>query len=329
MSEEEPRWGSHYTPSAEQQALMPDADGNRINGRGEAEIRPPTPLYWHSPKRIAHGRQQNWMLQRTTRLVPETGALNDKLGGRGPNERAEKAPVPEERSPGDWAAAVKDFALKNESDQVAIAAMRPEWAFEGQDPGLPWIVVMAVAMDHDELATAPEPLSVIEVMRQYNRGTRTARALADFIRRAGYEAIPHGGPQAGPVLLIPPALEAGLGELGKHGSIINRELGSSFRLAGVLTDMPLVADRPDEFGADGFCESCQVCARACPPQAITHDKQLVRGVTRWYVDFEKCVPYFNETFGCGICIAECPWSRPGVADRLVQKLARRREAADG
>ena len=50
---------------------------------------------------------------------------------------------------------------------------------------------------------------------------------------------------------------------------------------------------------------------------------MVRGDTKWYVDFDKCVPYFNETTGCGICIAVCPWSRPGVAANLVEKLARR------
>jgi len=41
------------------------------------------------------------------------------------------------------------------------------------------------------------------------------------------------------------------------------------------------------------------------------------------VDFDRCLPYFNEHGGCGICVAVCPWSRPGVATRLVEKLARR------
>jgi ferredoxin len=52
----------------------------------------------------------------------------------------------------------------------------------------------------------------------------------------------------------------------------------------------------------------------------------VRGAEKWYVDFDKCIGYFNETNGCGICIAECPWSRPGVAPRLAEKLGRRRTA---
>ena len=59
------------------------------------------------------------------------------------------------------------------------------------------------------------------------------------------------------------------------------------------------------------------------PQAIEPEKQLVRGLKKWQVDFDKCLPYFNDTLGCGICIAVCPWSRPGVAGNLITKLAKR------
>ena len=111
----------------------------------------------------------------------------------------------------------------------------------------------------------------------------------------------------------------------RSGSLINRKLGASFRLACVITDMPLVADRRDAFGVDDFCTHCHVCQDACPPDAIFEDKQMVRGERKWYVDFDKCLPFFNEHMGCGICVAVCPWSRPGVADNLLLKLARRRE----
>ena len=49
----------------------------------------------------------------------------------------------------------------------------------------------------------------------------------------------------------------------------------------------------------------------------------------WYVDFDRCLPFFNEHQGCAICIAVCPWSRPGIGMNLAQKLmkrAQRREA---
>ncbi len=112
--------------------------------------------------------------------------------------------------------------------------------------------------------------------------------------------------------------------LGKHGSLINRRFGSGFRLSAVTTDMPLEYDQADEFGADDFCTNCQVCRNACPPDAIFDEKQLVRGTHKWYVDFDKCIPYFGENFACGICIAVCPWTRPGIADNLLVKMARRK-----
>jgi epoxyqueuosine reductase QueG len=186
------------------------------------------------------------------------------------------------------------------------------------------MIVMGVAMDYESLRTAPEPQSIVEVVTQYGRGTQIANRLASWLRAHGWDGYPHCGPDAGPILLIPAALACGFGELGKHGSIINRELGSSFRLACVLTDVPLFADNADEFGADDFCVNCRLCGEACPPDAIFPEKQMVRGNVKWYVDFDKCVPYFNETTGCGICIAVCPWSRPGVAANLIGKLARRK-----
>ena len=87
--------------------------------------------------------------------------------------------------------------------------------------------------------------------------------------------------------------------------------------------MPLTADQVDMFGADDFCTSCQLCTNACPPQAIFEEKQTVRGDDKWYVDFDKCIGYFHEAYGCAICIAVCPWSRPGVAENLAAKMTRR------
>ena len=312
-----------FVPSAEQRALFPEISGNAVNGLGEPAVRRPSPIYWHSPKTLAHGALQQYMLRQTQARVPVVGNLNEGLGGRGTKQRSPKAATAAHDSAQAWSERVKAFALAHEADLVGIAALRQEWVFEGYQASLPWMIVLGMAMDHAELATAPEPASVIEVMRQYNRGTRAARALADWILGQGWQADAHGGPQAGPVLLIPAALECGFGELGKHGSIINRRFGSSFRLAGVLTELPLVADGAEAFGADDFCIHCRLCSDACPPDAIAPAKQMVRGVEKWYVDFDRCIGYFNESNGCGICIAVCPWSLPGVAPKLAEKLTRR------
>jgi epoxyqueuosine reductase len=165
---------------------------------------------------------------------------------------------------------------------------------------------------------------VTEIGEQYARGTRASFALANWIRSQGYNAQAYPGPSASALVLIPPAVASGLGELGKHGSLINRRFGSGMRLAGITTDMPLVPTAPDDFGADEFCSTCQICTNACPPGAISPQKQMVRGVERWYVDFDKCIPYFAETASCGICFATCPWTRPNVRPKLLATMERRR-----
>jgi Pyruvate/2-oxoacid:ferredoxin oxidoreductase delta subunit len=316
-----------WTPPPDIAALMPAGiSGNAINGRGETKVRPPRYVMWTRPDKIAHGRIQ----QRVNDSYESHPLLSGAFSG--PERRAKPsppAPVRQEAAPQEWSLRVKEFARANGAELVGIARIDPAWVFEGQSPHGDHIVVMGVYMKHENLATAPEATAAREVADQYNRGHKLAFALTEFIRGRGYDAHGHGGPGAGPIQLVPAALAAGLGELGKHGSIINRTYGSSFRLAGVVTDLPLVPDAPVDFAAEDFCLSCQVCTNACPPGAISDSKHWVRGVEKWYVDFDKCMPYFASTWGCGICIAVCPWSKPGTAPRLAEKMLQRRAAKTG
>lgn len=203
-------------------------------------------------------------------------------------------------------------------------AFKPEWTFAGEVLDYQWVVMIGVVHDYQQIKTAPEPEAGAEVVRQYGRATKAVKDIAGWIRSRGWDASIHAGPMAGSLLLIPPAIECGFGELGKHGSIINKEYGSSFRLAAVLTDIPLIPTPPVEYGVDDFCTRCQVCANACPPDAILPEKTTVRGEHKWYVNFDQCMPFFNESFGCGICIAVCPWSIPGRGPRIAEQLQRRR-----
>lgn len=310
-----------WTPSAEQVALWPSISGNTINGVGEFRVRPPTPVYWHAPDATPHGPLQLWFLGRITPFVER--AREERM-------RAMDEPVSAvaesrvDRSAEEWTRLVKDAARRAGADDVGITRVQPQWVYGGFTVKEQFAIIVCVQHDWAELKTAPEEAAAAEVIRQYGRGIRVAKAVASFLREQGHDAVPHGGPLAMPMLLLPAAINAGLGELGKHGSLINRTLGSNLRLAMVLTDVPLTCDTPDDFGADEFCTKCQSCTVGCPPEAISADKHLVRGETKWYVDFDKCLPYFNETQGCAACLAACPWNIPGVADNLVVKLAARR-----
>lgn len=319
-----PNRGS-YTPSPDVLAVLPPDSGNALNGLGERDFRPASPMFWHPPDKHPFGAAAAFA-GASVRATPEAREAFAAAYDYPPLE-----PIGATRAEGDptlWHARARAFALAHEADLFGAVAMAPAYVFEGYAVSEPNVIVLGFAHDYErirQLPSTPENgVGAAEVGRQYARGARASYALANWIRRQGFQARPYPGPRADALLLIPAAIAAGLGELGKHGSIINRTHGASFRLAAVTTDLPLTQDVPDAFGADGFCLNCRVCADACPPEAIIAEKQWVRGEHRWYVDFDRCIPYFAENAACGICIAVCPWSRPGIADRLVEKLARRR-----
>ncbi len=326
---------------------MPPQSGNTVNGLGETEPRSPSPFFWHEPKYHDFGDMQGYTLgimygledageireafciNENFRPGTESGRASDgQFIHRGPDP-VDVAPAKVHKTAVEWSQEVKQFALAHHADVVGIAEMRPEWVFAGFEVRERYVVVIGVAHAYEEISQAPSlpgnNRAIVEVGRQYTRAAMAAAELSNFIRGQGYETTCYPGPTAQALLMIPPAIAAGLGELGKHGSLINRKLGSSFRLSAVATDMPLETSQPDTFGADEFCLRCQVCTKACPPDAIYEDKQWVRGDKKWYVNFDTCIPYFAESRGCGICIAVCPWSLPGVADRLVISMAKRRD----
>ena len=118
-----------------------------------------------------------------------------------------------------------------------------------------------------------------------------------------------------PVLERTWAQRSGLGWVGKNGNLINKQMGSFFFIATLITDLDLQADDP--FAKD-FCGTCSRCIDACPTDAILPGK---------VVDGSKCISYFtielkdmliptemkgkfeNWMFGCDICQDVCPWNR--------------------
>lgn len=315
-----------WAPPPDLTERMGDVSGNDVNGLGETQARRPHIVMWSWTEPFAHKPMQDLIAQRHLEH-PEIGPIL-RIGSADSYRPRPVAEEAVERTPDEWADQIRHFALEGSDvpvEDVGIARVRGDWVYEGQEVSERWAVLLVVAMDHGELAQAPEWPAGAEVQRQYNRGTAAARAMADWIRGQGFTARGHGGPSAGPMLMIPAAISAGLGELGKHGSMIHPRLGSSFRLACVLTDLPLEPDSPVDFGADEFCTTCRICLDACPPGAIFSQKQEVRGESKWYVDFDRCLPYFAETHACGVCIAVCPWSKPGQAPRLADAMQVRRD----
>ena len=311
-----------FKPKPEQQALVPDVSGNAINGLGETEFRRPSHVYWHDPDLIAHGNMQRWFYSQNA----DDADINRERAEREKVLDVDIPAVAKDRRDGsatEFTRRLESYAKTLDFELFGITAFDPDWVFDDMEADGKWVVMIGVAHDYERIREAPANVAGAEVIRQYGRAGRASKQLTAWIRSQGWSADALAGPMAGRMVLIPPAIACGFGELGKHGSIINKEYGSSFRLAGVLTDMPLEPTEAVSYGVDDFCSRCQVCANACPGEAILPEKVHVRGVRKWYVDFDKCLPFFNEHSGCSICIAVCPWSIPGRGPRIVEQLMRR------
>ena len=178
-----------------------------------------------------------------------------------------------------------------------------------------YAIVIAVPMDHNLSRTYPSSLGGGATGLGYTHDLICAISVAQFIRNLGYGAIASLNDTA---ISIPMAIQAGLGEYGKHGLLITKEYGPRVRIGKVFTDLPLVPDRPLRFGVKEFCNTCQKCAQACPVQAIPFDepqkeapnKSSLQKITKWTVNAEKCFSYWVKTnTECAICIRVCPYNK--------------------
>lgn len=299
--------------------------GNAINGLGERSKRRARPVF-HSTGRGDGRLPLDWSALDTFFNVmasPQTfwqvlRTLWQRRLYVGP-VASKRVPVEDVEDAADMSQRIKEEARRIGADLVGITTLNEDALYEGYPrPPYKYAISLGKAMDRAEMATAPQRRAAVEVMRTYRIGSRNAIRLAAHIRSLGWPAQAYADGED--LNQIPLALAAGLGQLGKHGSIISKEHGSNFRLAAVLTDLPLACDTSTDFGVDDLCTRCRRCTLDCPPGAIFDDKQWVRGVSKWYVDFDKCIPYFAMTEGCAICIEVCPWSEPGRGPELSEKL---------
>jgi reductive dehalogenase len=173
---------------------------------------------------------------------------------------------------------------------------------------------MTVKMDGKAIKTSPSFKACTATGLAYSQMAFLVSCMAEFIRNLGYKAIPMGNDTA---LSVPLAIDAGIGELGRHGLLITPEYGPCVRICKVFTDLPLKTDKPITFGVTNYCKNCRKCADACEVDAIqTEDEPSFKtvcpsnrqGVLRWAVNQDKCYKFWIENGGeCSNCIATCPF----------------------
>jgi len=160
----------------------------------------------------------------------------------------------------------------------------------------------------------------------YARMAPTLWMLAEFIRGLGYNAIPAANDTA---LSIPLAVDAGLGQVGRHGLLINPKVGARCRISKIITDLPLEALGVVDSGITEFCNACLKCVPKCGTQAITTgergfepvDESNASGVFTWKVDAKKCMTFQNRVGStCSTCVRRCAWTKPPLKRYAIPRF---------
>ncbi len=181
--------------------------------------------------------------------------------------------------------------------QSVITLIKNYYPSQQQNPDSPKISKYAFGKDYHDVIRA----------NLYELLTLIKEEIGDIHGR--------GFVDSAPVLERTWAQKSGLGWVGKNGNLINKQSGSFYFIATLITDLELQYDDP--FSKD-YCGSCTRCIDACPTDAILPDK---------VVDGSKCISYFtielkellipdemkgkfeNWMFGCDTCQDVCPWNR--------------------
>ncbi len=187
------------------------------------------------------------------------------------------------------------------------------------------VISLAFEEYYPGIANSPGRLASAATGDGYSRMAITSSTLADFIRALGYRALPAGN---GTGLSIPMAVDAGLGQVGRMGLLVTPKYGPRVRLAKVITDMPLPADAPINFGVTEFCDACMLCSEHCPSRSVTDGPRSWKGKSpsnshgtlKWYVQPESC--YDFNGFSCSNCKRVCPFNKPNNSwlHRLTRKI---------
>jgi len=142
-----------------------------------------------------------------------------------------------------------------------------------------------------------------------NRLQKFADSIAAEIGPFGYRVFV----DSAPVLERALARNAGLGWIGKHTCLIDKQGGSWFFIGEIYVDLPLPVDTP----ASAHCGTCTRCIDVCPTQAIIapHRLDARRCISYLTIEHDGAIPedmrtaMGNRIYGCDDCQLVCPWNK--------------------
>ncbi|CAM4461110.1 tRNA epoxyqueuosine(34) reductase QueG [Vibrio agarivorans] len=143
-----------------------------------------------------------------------------------------------------------------------------------------------------------------------NQLKKLAQKIEQEVEALGYRPFV----DSAPILERPLAEKAGLGWVGKHSLLLNKEAGSWFFLGELLIDLPLPIDVPKD---ENECGHCVACITSCPTQAIVDNKVVDsrRCISYLTIEYDGIIPLEfrkaigNRIYGCDDCQLVCPWNR--------------------
>lgn len=258
-----------------------------------------------------------WKHPLSSMLVQMEGNFKNLVDGP---VAAKKASIPDD--PVVLTRHIKETAYFLRADAVGVCKLPPYAVYSHDSNGNPIVLnhkyAIAVLIDQDsktaEASSGHDLISNSMSFVGYTASSFISCMLADYIRKLGYPARAHH--QANHQIVFPPVLLwAGLGEMCRiNGCVLHPFMGVRFKAAVVTTDMPLVPDKPIEFGVQDFCSKCKKCARECPSQSLSLEgKRMYNGYEAYPGDTRKCTTMRvanKKGASCGTCITVCPWTKP-------------------
>ena len=301
-----------------------------------------------TPRRGDGFTQRDFALRNASWLISDI--MTDRFAGQGRREGfqapiSNDTPVADDKhlfnSPKAATADVKKVSRFFGADLCGVTALDPRWLYDSRvdvrdmsqaDLGLPeglrHVIVLGHEMDKDLVRTYPSALGGAATGREYSHEAAIVMQLAAYIRNLGYQAVASMNDTG---LVIPMAVQAGLGEYARNQLVITPEFGPRLRFSKIFTDMPLDIDLPKRPGVAKFCDICTKCADACPVKALPFGSPSVgggtssiQGVKKWTSDAEKCFSFWAKlSSDCAICMRVCPFNRnfSSWPNRLWLRLA--------